>query len=217
MEQITLNLLFALIVIAVIAMVIGYTLGHFRQVVVENRGEAAIRRELTRNFGNSKHHLLNNVTLPFEDGTTQIDHILVSRVGVFVVESKHYTGWIFGDTNSPKWTQVIYRTKHKFQNPLHQNAKHVRAVQQLLNFIPPEHVHSLVVFTGNAEFKTACPNGVVGIRGLVNYITSFKSDVMTENRMQFCVGRLECCRRLISRRTDVEHHAYLERKFGQAN
>ena len=92
LEQLTLNLLFALVVIAVIAMVIGYTLGHFRQVVVENRGEAAIRRELTRNFGNSKHHLLNNVTLPFEDGTTQIDHILVSRVGIFVVESKHYTG-----------------------------------------------------------------------------------------------------------------------------
>jgi restriction system protein len=205
------------IIISVIIFIFGYAMGRFRRALLENRGEAAVRRELTHRFGDSNYHLLNNVTLPFEGGTTQIDHILVSRFGVFVIETKHYTGWIFGDAKSPKWTQVIYRMKYRFQNPLHQNEKHLRAVRKLLDFVPQEHIHGLVAFTGNAVFKTECPDGVFNIRHLVKYILDFKTEVMTANRMQFCVGRMECGRRLISRRTDVEHQAYLDRKFGRVD
>ena len=43
--------------------------------------------------------LFKNVTLPTEDGTTQIDHVIVSRYGVFVIETKNMKGWIFGSPN----------------------------------------------------------------------------------------------------------------------
>jgi restriction system protein len=66
------------------------------------------------------YHLMKNVTLPTEDGTTQIDHIIVSIYGVFVVETKNMKGWIFGSPNQKMWTQQIYKHKNKFQNPLHQ-------------------------------------------------------------------------------------------------
>ena len=55
-----------------------------------------------------KYHLIKNVTLPTEDGSTQIDHIIVSKYGVFVVETKNMKGWIFGDANQKIWTQKIY-------------------------------------------------------------------------------------------------------------
>jgi hypothetical protein len=203
----------ALIVGALIA---GFLLGRYRRKVVENQGEAAIRRALSQNFTGAAYHLLNNITLPFEDGTTQIDHILLSKHGIFVIESKHYSGWIFANASWQTWTQVIYYFKQKFQNPLRQNYKHIKAIQKVLDFVPSEHIHSLVAFTGDAVFKTERPAGVFDVAGLIQHIGQFTTEVLSENRHQFCVGRLECHRKNISGKTDVEHQEYLNRKFGDA-
>jgi hypothetical protein len=198
------------------ALAVGFGLGRFRRSALENQSEAAVRRMLTRKFTGPSYHLLNNLTLPCDGGTTQIDHVLVSKSGIFVIESKHYRGWIFANASSPTWTQVIFKHKYTFQNPFRQNYKHIKAIQQLLDFVPREHIHSLVVFTGDAKFKTERPKGVLDIKGLVQHIKQFTGELLTENRLQFCVGRLECHRKLISGQTDVEHQAYLNRKFGDA-
>lgn len=204
------------VIVLLVALAVGFGIGRFRRTVFENQGEAAVRRALTQNFTGTSYHLLNNITLPFEGGTTQIDHVLVSKSGIFVVESKHYSGWIFANPSSPTWTQVTFKQKYKFQNPLRQNYKHIKAIQQVLDFVPSEHIHSLVAFTGDAKFKTTRPTGVFGVTGVVLHIRQFTSEVLTENKLQLCVGRLECHRKLISGKTDVEHQAYLNRKFGDA-
>ena len=95
------------------------------------------------------YHLIRNVTLPTEDGTTQIDHLIVSPYGVFVVETKNMKGWIFGRARQRCWTQKIYRHPQKFQNPLHQNYKHVKTLQALLD-LSDYQVRSLMVFVGRA-------------------------------------------------------------------
>ena len=204
------------VIALLVALAVGFGLGRFRRTALENQGEAAVRRALTQNFTGTSYHLLNNITLPFDGGTTQIDHVLVSKSGIFVVESKHYSGWIFANPSWPTWTQVIFKQKYKFQNPLRQNYKHIKAIQQVLDFVPFEHIHSLVAFTGDAKFKTERPTGVFDVAGLVQHIGQFTSEVLTENRLQFCVGRLECHRKLISGQTDIEHQAYLNRKHGDA-
>ncbi|MGB5234491.1 MAG: nuclease-related domain-containing protein [Candidatus Macondimonas sp.] len=204
------------VIALMVALAIGFGLGRFRRTAFENQGEAAVRRALTQNFTGTSYHLMNNITLPSGDGTTQIDHVLVSKSGIFVIESKHYSGWIFANASSPTWTQVTVKQKFKFQNPLRQNYKHIKVIQQVLDFVPSEHIHSLVAFTGDAEFKTERPTGVFDVMGLVRHIRQFTSEVLTENRLQFCVGRLECHRKLISGQTDVEHQAYLNRKYGDA-
>ena len=155
-------------------------------------------------------------SLPTDDGTTQVDHILVSRYGVFVLETKHYKGWIFGDAGRSQWTQALYKKHYKFQNPIHQNRKHVSAVRKLLDFLPPDCIHSIVVFTGEAVFKTEQPQGVLTLEQLTPHLEAFTTDAMTENRVHFSVGRLECCRKAITRQTDVEHVAHLKRKFGDS-
>jgi restriction system protein len=176
------------------AVAVGYLAGRFQVHRLQHVGEVIVSKTLQSAFASADCHLLNNVTLSVPDGTTQIDHVLVSRRGVFVIETKHYKGWIFASATSPQWTQVLYRKKFKFQNPLHQNLKHVKAVQALLDFLRPPGVHSL--------------------RGLVDFLKSFDGDVISENRMQFCVGRLECQRLALTRQTDVEHRARLMRRFG---
>lgn len=167
---------------------------------------------LLSHFGHPNHHLMNHVTVRMDDGTTQIDHILVSRFGVFVIETKDYSGWLFANASDAYWTQVLYRRKVRFQNPLFQNSRHVRAVQGLLDFLSPEVVKPIVVFTGNAEFKTEIPPGVVTIGQLVNYLRRETEMVVSLNRLHLCVGRLEAGRLAISRETDVEHVQSLARR-----
>lgn len=210
------------------ALVVGYIMGcsrPFRSLRAfraspaspyQNRGEALLTHELRKNFGSPDYHLMNHVTLEMDDGTTQIDHILVSRFGVFVIETKDHKGWIFADPRQAKWTQVLYHLKFKFQNPIFQNNRHVRAVQDCLDFLPPDAIESVVVFTGEAEFKTEVPQGVYwGISALMDHLRRQDIEVMSLNRMQFCVGRLETARLALSRETDVEHVRSLERRHGR--
>lgn len=207
-----------------IALAIGFLIGRrrasrtirsARTEVFQNHGEASLTQILKSSFGPPDYHLMNHVTLQMSDGTTQIDHILVSRFGVFVIETKDYNeGWIFASADQKQWAQVLYSWKFKFQNPLHQNFRHVCAVQALLDFLPSEAIKPAVVFTGRAEFKTAMPKGVFRPLGLMALVAEQTTEVMSHNRMQFCVGRLETARLAISRETDIEHVQNLERRHG---
>jgi len=199
------------------ATLLGFLLGRtgaWRPPVFQNRGEALVSRELAVNFGHPDYHLLNHVTIGMADGTTQIDHILVSRFGVFVIETKDYRGWLFAGEADSKWTQVLFHYKFRFQNPLFQNARHVQAVQELLDFLPRDAVKSVVVFAGEAEFKTATPARVVLLEQLADYIGGHSQPVMSLNRMQFCVGRLETARLALTRETDLAHVEGLARRYG---
>ncbi len=211
-----------------IALAVGYTVGRLTRTgrddhvprigrgaaSFQNRGEALLSSALRAHFRYPDFHILNHVTLRLPDGTTQIDHILVSRFGVFVIETKDYSGWIFASATHKHWTQVLYKQKHTFQNPLHQNFRHVVAVRQLLDFLPPDSIKPVVVFTGDAEFKTDVPAGVFTVDELIRHIHCASVPVMSLNRLQFCVGRLETARLAISGETDVEHVLSLQRRHG---
>jgi hypothetical protein len=201
-----------------LALAVGFVIGRYRASRAsahQNRGEALLSRVVQANFGPPDYHLMNHVTLQLKDGTTQVDHILVSRFGVFVIETKDYKGWIFANAKQVNWTQVFFQSKFKFQNPIFQNNRHVRAVQGLLDFLPPGAIKSVVVFTGEAEFRTEVPRGVFSLSRLVDYLREQTVEVMSLNRVQFCVGRLETARLAITGRTDVEHTQNLERRHGR--
>ena len=198
------------------AFTIGYAAGRYRVYSLQNRGEAAFAAKMVENFPAPSYHLMNNVTLRYNDGTTQVDHILISRYGVYVIETKNYKGWIFANPRHSMWTQVLFKRKFRFQNPIHQNFGHVRAVQSVLDFLSPETISSAVVFTGEAEFKTELPVVVYSTNSFINYIRSQAMEVMSDNRMQFCIGRLEANRLALTQQTDVEHRQYVQRKHGAA-
>ncbi|MEX0731732.1 MAG: nuclease-related domain-containing protein [Aquisalimonadaceae bacterium] len=83
-------------------------------------GEALVKFAARLRLPEDTYHRIHNVTLPTPDGTTQIDHIFVSRFGIFVVETKNMKGWIFGGENQAQWAQKIFKKSFKFQNPLRQ-------------------------------------------------------------------------------------------------
>jgi hypothetical protein len=203
-----------LFVAILVALVIGFALGRYRTHLFQNRGEAILARALKKRFLPPHYHLLNHITLRVKDETTQIDHVLVSRFGIFVIETKDYAGWIFGGQGDRYWTQVLYGSKFRFQNPIRQNYKHVSAVLALLDFLPTNAVLSVVVFTGNAEFKTTIPDGVFTLANFLTYAEGHVTEVMSANRVHLCVGRLEAARFSVTKATDLEHVERLRRRYG---
>lgn len=199
-----------------LSLILGYLAGRYRRWISENSGEAKIRQSLVNYCVDKDAHILSNITLRLEDGsTTQIDHILVSTKGIFVIEAKNYKGMIIADTRSKFWTQVVRNQEYNFQNPIFQNYKHVLAVQNLLDFLEPEFIYNIVIFTGEAKFKTTIPENVYYIKKLISAIDGYSHDILSLNRVQFCVGRLEYMRLELTKKTDIEHKAYLIKKFGK--
>lgn len=96
------------------------------------------------------HKILTNLYLPTEDGTTEVDIVFINRAGIYVLESKNYSGWIFGNERSRTWTSVIYKQKYKFYNPIWQNNKHVKYLKKVVG---EEVVKSIIVFSERCEFK----------------------------------------------------------------
>jgi hypothetical protein len=207
----------------VMTLAIGFAIGFVLRSLVrdrestkfQNQGEALLSQTLRQHFNTNDYHLLNHITLKHDGSTTQIDHILVSRLGVFVIETKNYNRMIFANANDETWTQATFKGKFKFQNPIRQNYRHVLATRELLDFVPSAAIHSVVVFVGQAEFKTDIPTGVYLLSQLIEYLKSFTDEVLTVNRVQFCVGRLETARLEISGNTDLEHMENLHRRYGQ--
>ena len=114
-------------------------------------GETLLAGVLRRRLDASIYHVLNDIYLPLDDGsTTQIDHVVVSPFGVFVIETKTYKGWIFGNPRDAQWTQALPKRKSRFQNPLRQNYLHVQRLMGLTGLLA-DVVHSVVAFSGGGD------------------------------------------------------------------
>ena len=133
---------------------------------------------------------INNVTFETANGTTQIDHVIVSIYGIFIVESKNMSGWIFGSEKDKRWTQVFpNKKKFRFQNPLHQNYRHQKAIAEFLG-IEDRCIHSVVMFWGDCQIKTEMPENVMQ-EGYVRYIKN-KADVLfTEEQVKLMFQALK--------------------------
>lgn len=152
----------------------------------------------------TQYHLIKNVTLPTEDGTTQIDHVIVSRFGVFVIETKNMKGWIFGHPNQKTWTQKIYKHSSQFQNPLYQNFKHTKTLESLLG-LSDKQIHSVIVFVGDSTFKTDMPENVTHGIGYLRYIKSKTQPVLSDLEVSDITQKIEDGRLTRSFKTNRDH------------
>ncbi|MDD9997511.1 MAG: NERD domain-containing protein [Gammaproteobacteria bacterium] len=151
---------------------------------------------------------IHDVTLPTPDGTTQIDHIFVSRFGVFVVETKNMAGWIFGGERDRQWTQMFRGGKKaRFLNPLRQNYRHVKAVEAAIAdvYLPHGAVKSVVAFVGNAELKTEMPANVTVGAGFTSYIRSFSEPILHDHQVAVVHRKIESEALSASAATDRQH------------
>ncbi len=142
-------------------------------------GETSVRMLLLR-LDTENYKVLNDILLRRKSGrTTQIDHIVVSRYGVFVIETKNYSGWIFGKEGDKYWMQTLNkRTKNKFFNPIFQNKGHINALKEIVGYDIP--FYSIVVFSSKATLKNKI-NGVVYTPQLIRAIKKYDKVVVSKD------------------------------------
>ena len=178
-------------------------------------GETLLAAVLRRKLDASHYHVLNDIYLPLDDGsTTQIDHVVVSPFGVFVIETKTYKGWIFGNSRDAQWTQVLHRRKSRFQNPLRQNYLHVQRLMGLTGLLT-DVVHSVVAFSGEATFKTKLPPEVMHFADVINYILSFRSNIIPQDDVEEIVATIVRLDDAIPASVRKAHVANLRRRHAQ--
>ncbi|WP_010500109.1 NERD domain-containing protein [Paenibacillus elgii] len=141
-------------------------------------GERSVSYQLNK-LDNEKYIILNNITIPTSSGkTSQIDHIVVSSYGIFVIETKNYRGWIVGDEKSEYWTQILYKRKEKLYNPLRQNYGHMLALKGLLSDYSELRFIPIVCFSFRADLKVKVSSEVIYTSRLVKTIKKYNQEAI---------------------------------------
>ncbi len=116
-------------------------------------GEYATEFALTNNNIYGKFEVLKNVYVPYKEKTAEIDLIMIHEKGIYVFESKNYSGWIFGDENQLNWVQSLPNgEKSKFYNPIRQNQTHIKALSECLE-LPISAFKSYIIFSNRCTLK----------------------------------------------------------------
>ena len=167
-------------------------------------GELIVKLRLKR-LDKKSYKIVNDVTIKLENGkTAQIDHIVVSQYGVFVIETKNYKGWIIGNEDDYYWKQVIFKRKEKLYNPLKQNEIHIKRLEELLSQIPEIPFVSIVVFTGRADLKVKTSKHLIYSWELPKVIKDYKERLMDESKTKE-VHKSILDRNIIRREVKKEH------------
>ena len=137
---------------AIIALVIFLGILILRNpVTLGYLGERKVSKILNKVADKCGGKVINDIIIVDEEGkSSQIDHIFLHRSGIYVVETKRYSGRIYGSKNDHDWTQVLAygHTKHKLYNPIMQNATHIRRLKEILD--NEKYIYkSIIVFVRN--------------------------------------------------------------------
>jgi len=147
-------------------------------------GEFGVARKLRR-LNKYDYIVYNDIYLKNKGISKQIDHLIISIYGVFVIETKNYKGWIFGNDRAEYWTQILYKKKFKIYNPIIQSWSHINFLKR----ISPDFINlkyfPIIVFAGSGKLKkikSTVP--VIYKRKIVKTIRRNKEIHLTHNQVE---------------------------------
>lgn len=122
-----------------------------KSIYLGRQGEKLIIKKLEKL--NIKGKILNNIYIPKRTGgTAEIDVMFITEKGIFVIESKNYSGRIQGDSHSYKWSSTLMLGRiNSFYNPILQNENHINHLKQYIGISVP--LHSIVVFSNRCRLN----------------------------------------------------------------
>ena len=145
--------------------------------IIGSAGEFWVKRELKK-LDKNKYKVLNDIMISTNNGTSQIDHIVISKYGIFVIETKQYNGYITGDKYDKKWIRHMRRGKKLFYtNPIRQNYGHVMSICELLN-IDNNKVFNIVCIPSTAKIKVKDDGETTRIDTILDKILSYKEELI---------------------------------------
>jgi nuclease-like protein len=175
-----------LVVLAIIVWVAALLLKWKLPTLLGRSGENFVSRKLAE-LDPTHYKVLNDLMLPSlgNTDTTQIDHVVVSAYSIFVIETKAHSGWIFGNAYHRNWTQVIYRYKKTFYNPLRQNYAHIKAVEALIKpLFPAVPIVGYVIFPSAERLQISGADNVGHAIDVLPKIAAYRTPMLTDDEMQ---------------------------------
>lgn len=161
---------------------------------VGRAGEYSVFQKL-RSFEDDGCKFLFNVYIPKIDGSTsECDVLLLTPSGIVSIESKNYSGWIFGDQRNRMWTETYKTRKDRFYNPIWQNATHIKNLKAVLGY-PKFPIWNVIAFSDKCTFKDVTTEGsdahVVHYRDLFSLVKSLLNDSHEQLDVEAVYGQLK--------------------------
>jgi len=191
-SEVLILILLALLAFYLISKLLNFLSRFFtsRSTRIGIEGEKKVSKLLKKAFRKVPHHQYDNIILESGNDMTQIDHVVISVKGIYVVETKNLEGWIFGNEHNKMWTQSLYGNNYKFINPLRQNYKHIKMLEEILG-LNREKFESIIVFTEYGEFKTDMPYNVIYSTQLVKFVKSHNILKLDQTALDLFADKLE--------------------------
>jgi len=157
----------------------------FRGDIAETR----VRRLLATGLQRNHYTVFNHLLLPTGGGTIVVDHVVVSKAGVFVIESHYARGWVSGTEVQDRWKQKSLLGISRFDNPVHRNRLQVEALQRCTGF-PAAAFHPLVVVVGQRGFKQRPPANVLTAGTLLPWIRKQSRQILSPEQADQAIRAL---------------------------
>ncbi len=216
------DIVIALVALAVVALIVAAaTLSHRRTHIKElgadgsyhwrwmRLGEGGeIRVNTILESLGPDYKVLYDVVLLGGYGTVQIDHVVLSRFGIFCIETKDFSGKIYGSEKAEYWTQYVGREQHRFRNPIRQNYGHSKTLEGVFVGLPRVPVIPIVVFAGSAILKISLKRAtVVYANQLASTILSHRVGYVPQELVPTYEERIQRAMSLVS---DEQKEAHVE-------
>lgn len=146
-------------------------------------GEKAVAKIL-KSLPEDKYSVINNLLLNNNGYTSQVDHVVVSVYGIFVIETKTYQGIISGGENSEYWTQNVYGNKYEFRNPILQNYGHIKSLKQAIVDYKDVPFISIIAFSRQADLRISSNIPVVYWSQILDVIRDYANPVLRESEVK---------------------------------
>lgn len=175
---------FIILFFFVVVAILTYSIQLYRQSAAKKRGKygekivSSILMSLP-----DEYYLFNDIIIQRDGYSVQIDHVLISVYGIFVIETKNYKGWITGNESSEYWTKSVFGHKYQFLNPIIQNRSHVKALSRLFK-IDENYFIPIVVFIDSAVLNCYTRSHVIYDEDLLDFICNYKKTIISFNDVQ---------------------------------
>mgnify|MGYP004621514547 FL=1 len=168
-----------------------------RAEAIGDHGEKRVSSFL-ENLDCEDYRVYNDLLIRNGNYTTQVDHIVISRYGVFVLETKNVHGKVYGGGNAEFWKQYLpdtgykrygFTQAHQLRNPIWQNDGHIKTLRKLVfgNNVP---IYGIVVFPSDTEINVTVSQPVLNMYNVVPYIKQYRENVLSSEQMGYYRRRL---------------------------
>lgn len=202
--------LFIFIVVIIVQVIIAIIHRYYLPKIKGAKGEYHVSRVL-RKLDKREYRVFNDIYLKVNSRSTQIDHLVISIYGIFVIETKNYSGWIHGAEKSEYWTQTFFKNKKKFRNPIKQNWAHIFILKEILQDFSQIDFYPIIVFSGNAELKNVYSNTpVIYKRDLKRLIQGYKTVTLSKDQIDDITDHLTAFM-VTDKKRERRHNRYVKK------